>query len=241
MSGQPPLRVAIFKSSLPVPSASPACLKLLTWLRMAGIPYETEAPAVRPASKTGKVPYLIRPDGSLLDDSQAIIDAVSAERGVELDSWMDEATRARALAIRRLVEDHLYFSVLHRRWLDEGEWPRTRAAYFAQLPAPLRAIVPGMVRRNVRAAAWGQGLARRTAEVIDAEGAADVVALGHLLGSQEWFLGRPSSLDASVYGTLANIDVMSPFPAVDTLKADSRLHGWLERMRRRWWADGSAA
>jgi glutathione S-transferase len=49
-----------------LPNPSPFCMKVETWLRMAGIPYEPRAIGGPPKSTTGKVPYIERPDGSFL-------------------------------------------------------------------------------------------------------------------------------------------------------------------------------
>ena len=51
-----PIRIVIFEGDVPHASPSPACLKLLTFLRMAGVPYTTATTATAPRSATGKVP-----------------------------------------------------------------------------------------------------------------------------------------------------------------------------------------
>lgn len=232
-----PVRVVIFTADLPVPSPSPACLKLLTFLRMAGVPYEAVTPSGPPRSTTGKVPYLERADGSIVDDSDAILAVLTAERGITLDDHLGPAERADALAWRRLVEDHLYFALLHHRWLDDRAWPVTRAAYFGSLPPIVRWIVPAMLRRAVRRDALGQGLARRGPAIAADEGARDVLALSARLGERDGFFAAPSSLDAVVYGTLENLRVArSPgWAPYDALLASPNLLAWLDRMRAAWW------
>jgi glutathione S-transferase len=198
-----PVRIAIFKGNWPVPSESPACLKLMTWLRMAGIPYELEVLKGPPRSKTGKAPYLIRPDGSLLDDSSIIIDTLTEERQIMLDRERTPEERALMVLVQRTVESHLYFATLLVRWRDH--WPETREAYFGGvIPRPVLALVGPVLRRRSLAQAYGQGMGRRPPVQIDREAAADVEALGELLGDKEFFFGSPGVTDAIVYGSLEN-------------------------------------
>lgn len=234
-----PVRIVIFEGDVPLPSPSPACLKALTFLRMAGVPYEVSVPTGPPRSSTGKVPYLERPDGTVLPESQAIIEALTAERSLTLDAHLSPTDRATALAYRRMIEDHLYFALLARRWIDGPQWPITRARYFGSLPGPLRLLLPPFLRRRVLRDAWGQGLARRPLAEVYAEGAADVRALAVLLGDRDWFFGQPSSFDATAYGTLAQIALPADhdWPVRDALLGSPGLVAWLERVRATWWSD----
>ena len=43
-----------------LPNPSPFCMKLETWLRMSGLPYEAKAITGPPKSKSGKIPYIER-------------------------------------------------------------------------------------------------------------------------------------------------------------------------------------
>lgn len=232
-----PVRVAIFRGRWPVPSESPACLKLLTWLRMAEIPYIAEALRGPPKSKTRKAPYLIREDGTFLDDSSVIIDVLTKECGVTLDAHRTPRERALMLLVQRTIESHLYFITLLERWRDH--WPETRDAYFGDMiPRPLLRIVTPPIRRGSLAQAYGQGLGRRPPEQIAAEAVADLDALAEILGEEDFFFGRPGITDAIVYGTLENARAC-PIPgAIQTKIASSeRWMGYLDRMKARYWAD----
>lgn len=125
------LKVYVFRGSWPVPSESPFCLKLETWLRMAGIAYESIAVGGPPKSKTGKVPCIEREDGSLLADSTAIIEVLTQERGITLDADRTPRQRAEMLLVQRTLEAHTYFVGLMQRWCDH--WPQTRDAYFGEI------------------------------------------------------------------------------------------------------------
>lgn len=231
-----PVHVVVLKASWPLPSASPACLKLLTWLRMAGIAYEDSEPKGPPKSKTGKAPYIVRPDGTLLDDSSIIIAELTREHGVSLDAKRTAKERALMVLIQRTVESHLYFVGLLHRWRDH--WPQTREAYFGgKFPRPLLAIAGPLIRRQVLAQAHGQGLGRRPPEDANAEALADIDALEEILGDDEFFFGSPGVTDAIVYGALENArGCPLPGPVKDKITGSERWTAYLDRIRDRWWA-----
>lgn len=230
-----PVRIAILSGKWPVPSESPACLKLMTWLRMAGIPYELEILKGPPRSKTGKAPYLIRADGSLLDDSSVIVDTLTHERGVTLDAERSPEQRAMMVLVQRTVESHLYFVTLLHRWRDH--WPQTRDAYFGgSIPRPILALVAPTIRRRALAQAHGHGIGRRPQAQVDAEARADLEALEQILGDDEFFFGTPGVTDAIVYGTLENARAC-PLPGVikDTVTSSARWMGYLDRVKAAYW------
>jgi glutathione S-transferase len=232
---QSPIKIAIFSGNWPVPSESPACLKLMTWLRMAGIPYAAEALKGPPRSKTGKAPYMIRPDGTVLDDSSIIIDELTRERGVLLDADRSADERAMMVLVQRTVESHLYFVTLLQRWRDH--WPATREAYFGgKIPRPVLAIVAPILRRQALAQTHGHGLGRRPQGQIDAEAAADLDALAQVLGEREFFFGSPGVTDAIVYGTLENARAC-PVPGVikDVVTSSPRWMKYLDGIKARYW------
>lgn len=230
-----PVRVAILQGTWPVPSESPACLKLMTWLRIAGIPYEAQVLTGSPRSRTGKAPYIIREDGSFLDDSSVIIDTLTQERHVELDSERTREQRALAVLIQRTLESHFYFYSLLLRW--KYHWPATRKAYFGKhIPGPILAVVGPMIRRSTLAQAHGQGMGRRPFDEIEAEALADVESVSTILGDDEYFFGSPGVTDAIVYSALENTR-SCPIPGKvrDALCADERLVAYLDRIQERYW------
>lgn len=232
-----PVRVVIMKGQWPVPSESPACLKLLTWLRMAQIPYEEVTLSGPPKSKTGKAPYVVRPDGTLLDDSSVIIETLTREHGVTLDADRDAQTRALMTLVQRTVECHLYFVGLLHRWRDHPV--ATREAYFgASLPYPVRVPLAAVLRRRVLAQAHGQGLGRRPDDQVAAEAREDLDALLEMLGDDEWFFGSPGVTDAIVYGALENARAPGiPGTVHDTVRHDERWTGYLDRVKAKYWAE----
>lgn len=221
-----------------LPSPSPFCLKLETWMRMSGIPYEPIALAKPPQSKTGKVPYLLLEDGSVLADSNVIIQTLARERGIDLERGRTPKELARTHAILRLVEESLYFVGAWERWMVSAWWPITRDGYFGALPRPLRGLFAGMVRRKLKAALHGQGILRYQADEIAARGAADIRALSALLGNQDFFEGdQPGVVDASVYGVLANgLGFPASTLSKSTIEACPNLVAFCRRIEDAYWS-----
>lgn len=222
-------------------SPSPFCLKLETWLRIAGIPYQALSLKKAPQSKSGKVPYLLLEGGRTLGDSNAIIAHLAHERGIEPATGQDAEQKARSHAALRLIEESLYFVGAWERWQPDY-WPATRTAYFSVVPAGMRGLFAALVRRRMKAALHGQGTGRRDPAAILAHGKADIDALAALLGERPWFDGdRPGIVDAAAYGTLANVLAFpEPTPMKSATQAHPNLVAFCERMRHAYWHDEPA-
>lgn len=218
-----------------MPSTSPFCIKVETWLRMAELAYEPRVITGPPKSPNKKVPYVERPDGSVLADSGHIIATLTAGHGVMLDEGLDARQRADVLAITRMLEDHFYWAVAWDRWAIDEHWAQTKKAYFGTLPWPLPWLAPPFLRRSVLRSIDGQGFGRMTTEAIVARAQADLDALAVFLGNQEHMLGRPSSLDATVF---AFLEAATSPPWDGPLKHAAERHDNLIRfrdaMKRRW-------
>ncbi|MGI9132332.1 MAG: glutathione S-transferase family protein [Rhodoferax sp.] len=228
-----------FEPALGLPNASPFCMKLETYLRMAELPYVTPPVALRELGKApkGKMPYITDGDATLAD-STLIIDYLKSRYGDPLDGWLDAAQRTVALAFQRLLEENLYWAVVYTRWIEPTGWQLTRDAFFGKLPLPLRWIVPPLARRGMRQQLHGHGMGRHSAAEIHGIGQRDITALATFLGDQPYFLGpRPSSLDAIAYAFLANLLwVPLASPLQRHAQRYPQLQVYCERMRSRYYA-----
>jgi len=233
-----PVRIVGMRPVWGLQSPSPFCLKLETWLRMSGIPYDPLYLDQPPRSKTGKVPYLLLDKGDTLADSNVIIRTLARERGIDLAHGRTPEDQARAHAVVRLVEESLYFSAAWERWMLPGCWPLTRDGYFGILPGPLRGVFGSLVRRRLRAALHGQGILRYEPDEIAARGRADLHALSALLGDQAFFEGeQPGVADASVYGALANLlGFPGHTPLKSALEAYPNLVAFCRRIEEAYWS-----
>lgn len=218
-----------------LPNASPFCMKLETYLRMAQLPYVRVAASPRGAP-TGKLPY-IEDGNQIVGDSSLAIEHLIRRYGDTLDQHLNDNERATALAFRRLLEEHLYWVLVYSRWVVAENWPQVRQAFFGGLPMPLRLIVPPLVRLQTRRALYLQGIGRHSSNEIFSMGINDISAVSDFLGGNSFFLGsRPSSIDATVYAFIANIILA---PVESPLKRHAlrlqNLQSYCAQMRRRFY------
>ena len=190
-----------------LPSSSPFCMKLETYLRMTGLPFEIprfDLGQIQKAPK-GKMPY-IEDQGQIIADSGLVIEHLKVTYGDKLDGWLTAEQSAVALAFQRMLEENLYWAAVYARWVAPQGWPVTKSAFFAKMPAPLKWFVPALARAKTVKNLQGHGMGRHSEADIYAIGQRDLSALADFLGDKAFFMGaQPTSLDASAYGFLANL------------------------------------
>jgi glutathione S-transferase len=219
-----------------LPNASPFCLKVETWLRMAGLPFEVVDDFDMGKAPKGKMPY-IEDNGKKIADSGLILEYLKSSYGDSLDAHLNVKQKAVTLAFTRVLDEHLYWSQIYVRWLDPVGWARTKADFFTLLPAPLRLFVPTLARRGMKQQFWGQGMGRHSPEEIYSLANADLDALADWLGEQPFFHGEtPSSLDAVAYAYLANL-LWTPFdsPVKSHAAALPRFEDFCLRMKAKYY------
>ena len=198
---------------------SPFCMKVESYLRLAGIPYRLATALPHQAPK-GKLPFIAEADGRRIPDSGQIVAHLEATRGGRLDGGLDAGQRALGHLIQRTCEESLFFVALYGRWIDPAGWAIIRPTMFGRMPAPLRWIVPPLIRRRLARDLRGQGTLCHGRDQIYALGCADLDALATLLGDKPFFLAdRPTSADLCVHAFVANI--LKP-PFENPLKAHAR-------------------
>ncbi|MBF7729795.1 glutathione S-transferase family protein [Pseudomonas sp. N040] len=225
-----------FAPAFNVPNPSPYCLKVETYLRMAGLEYRVRSMADPRKAPRGKLPF-IELDGQLIADSAIILRTLS-ERGSDLDAPLDAPGRARALAIARLCDEHLAVLTVYFRWIDDEGWAQIKPAFFGTLPAPLRWIVPGLIRRKLANGYVAQGIGRHSRNELLDFAREDLQALDALLGAAAFFGGaQPCSADASAYGVLANLILATAETPVNRMAREfPRLVAYCQRVREQFWA-----
>jgi len=213
-------------------NASPFCMKVEVFLRLAGLPYRT-VDSIPPGTPKSKLPVL-RDQGRSIADSESILDYLREGYAAQLPQALRAPETGTQLLLRRTVEEHLYFAVLRCRWLDPVAAAQTRHL-FDSVPAPVRGLVFGMVRRKMRRDLWGQGIGRHDEQCVYGKACADVDAVVAWLGDQPFFAGgEPGSIDACLYAFVANL-IWVPFetPIKAHALASAPLLAYAERMRER--------
>lgn len=216
-----------------VPSPSPFCVKVEAWLRVTATPYRVHAVFNPARGPKGKIPW-VRLEGRLLGDSELILDALTAATGHDLDAGLGARERADATAYRVMVEEHLYWAIVHERWCNPALWPRVRDAFFAGIAPGVRELVAAWARRQVRAQLAASGLGRHAPAEIVEFARRDLDALAAFLGDKTYLLGdRMCRADTSIFATLTNlVDVELDGPICALARGRSNLVAYAQRLRR---------
>ncbi len=215
---------------------SPFCIKVETYLRMVGVPFEPRTSDVRKAPK-GKLPY-IEDGASVICDSRDIIAHFEAKLPNALDRELSARDRALSAAFQALLEEEAYFYAIVLRWREDDGWAIYKPAlqrYLAAIGVPslLAPLVAASARRGVVAQAKAQGSARHSRGEIEQRLLATAQAAINQVGDGPFFLGpRPHVIDATMFAFLsAALD--SPFRsrAKDMLAKADNVLAYRERMR----------
>lgn len=218
------------------PNLSPFCIKLECYLRMAKVSYEVR-PAAMPKAPKGKIPYVALPDGTLMGDSQLVIEHLE-RLGPPLDAGLSDEQRALGHVVRRMLDEATYFVGMHMRWVDDRGFATLVPEFKRVLPGPLSMLMP-LIRRNVRKTLRAQGTGRHSVAEVEAIGCADWTAIAALLGERPFLLGEaPRTVDASLF---AFVEALLGFPQdskVKTLVMETpNLCAYRARVRERYWSD----
>lgn len=221
-----------------LPSVSPFCLKLETWLRMMGIPSRTVIDATPFGAPKKKLPY-IEHRGNSIGDSSFIIDYLEREFGVDGNAGLTDQQKAMAHAVQRMLEENLYWTMVYDRWMVDANWQFFRDIVLAGIPLPIRRLAAPAIRRGVGKSLRGQGLGVHSLQEIHAIGIKDLGAMAQLLGDRPFLMGEtPTTIDAAAYGLLANM-LMVPVasPVKDEGLARPNLVAYLERIRDNYFSE----
>jgi len=187
-----------------LPNPSPFCMKLETYLRMAGLQYEART-VLRPGSPTGKCPYIVI-DGETLTDSSRIIAALESRFGHPVDGKLTLAQRGESVAFQRMLDEHLYWVAVYGRWVAQPAELRRQFLKDLGIPPALAGIAAWLGRRRYQRTLHAQGIGRHPPEVIWQLGISDLQAIAHWLGTRPYAFGdQPTVLDACLYSYVGNI------------------------------------
>jgi glutathione S-transferase len=226
----------VFGPAFLLPDPSPFAMKTDVQLKMSGLPYRHERRDFAKAPK-GKVPY-IEDDGRLIGDSTFIRDHIEKRHSVDLDHALSATQRAQSWAIERMLEDHLYWAMVHGRWMDEANFAKGPAHFFDGAPDSVRE----QARERMRAALHGHGMGRHSEAEIAELGGRSLAALASWLDDKPYLMGaEPCGADATAFAMVAG--VLTPFfdmPLRALAAAHPNLVSYSERMMRRFYPDFTA-
>ncbi|MCP4911858.1 MAG: glutathione S-transferase family protein [Oligoflexia bacterium] len=223
----------------PIANFSPFCLKLETYLRVTKTPYQVEVCKGDPKKEApkGKLPFIRFNNGETLADSDLIIRNLEKENN--LDGHLDEKERALGLALQRLSEDHLMWTVLYQRWLDKEDWPMTRKIFFRGIPDLLMKVISTVIQKRTFKSAWAHGIARYDEKDIYEFARIDLEAISELLGDKEFFLDdQISTYDIALFAVLANCVLAPVNPKIQRLATQHKnLVDFVDRINRKYFPE----
>lgn len=214
-----------FGPAFGLPDPSPFVVKSMVHLKMAGVAYKFER-AAPPTAPKGKIPF-IQTGAHRVGDSTFIRAHIEKEHGFDFDSGLCTHERGLAWAMERMLEDHLYFALLHHRWMDDENWHKGPIHFFDGAPEGVAEAARERVRETLRA----HGLGRHSDAEIAELGGRSLTALSVFLGDKPYLMGDAAcGADATAFGMVAG--VLTPFFS-GALRARAEQHGNLTAYRDR--------
>lgn len=204
---------------------NPYGLKVFAFLKLSKLPFRHEHIFDARSAPRGQLPY-IDDDGEIIGDSDAIIAHLINRHHLTIDSAMSATQRDIDLMLRRTLDD-LYWVMSYSRWRDERYWPLFRHQILKTHEGVTAQSLEEARDYNFQRYYY-QGIGRYDRDAAYARGLADLEALAHLVPDDGFLFGaQPSSIDASVYGFIANMiffDIDTPLKAFVSAQANLLRH-----------------
>lgn len=222
-----------------VPMISSFALKLETYLRMANIPYENSF--VPKNSSKGKIPW-IEYSGKKIPDSNFCISFLNEEFNVTLDDKLSKKEKAISHAIKTMVEENTYWTMVYYRWIDNTQ--ETTKLFFPKVSPRKRNFVFSFLQKGIKQQLVSHGMGRHSKAEVYSIARKDLQTLSDYLEAKSFIMGEePTVVDASVFGYLAQV-VYQDEPSPQHAMAHSEFKNlvrYCDRMRERYWLDWDEA
>jgi len=218
---------------------SPFVAKVDFFLRVSGLEFKsiTSVNNLQKAPK-GKLPF-IDDNGTTISDSYFIIEHLKKTHKVDIDGWLNNEQKATAHLVSKSLEENLYWSIAHSRWVDDRTWPIINAHFFGSLAFPLNKVIPWVARRQVRSNLKAQGLGRHNEQEIEQITHHTLSSLSVMLGDKPYFLGEQiSSLDITAYPMISSFtEVSLDNPMNDMAKEFENLLAYTNRIKTKYYPE----
>lgn len=175
-----------FGPAFGLPDPSPFTLKVYFFLCAHDIDFEMQQGDPRKTPHK-KIPVLEH-NGKIIPDSELIIDYLIDAFDLPLPKISDEQMGLGHMLSRGL-DDKLYWSMVHARWMNDANAAIIRDALFAAVPSAIRKPLFAVIRRGVKKDLYSQGLGRMNDYEINAFVEADLDALSQLLANKSYIFG----------------------------------------------------
>lgn len=220
-----------------VPSLSPFCLKMETYLRMVDLPYQNYFDGK--LSPQGKMPW-IEYNREQVCGTEFIIDFLEDKLGVSLNKSLSPQEMAVSRAITKMVEEHFYWTIAYCQWVDNLGETQKMLSVSGPLSDLLKWILSHLTGGIVKREMYGHGIGRFSREEVYALMEKDMRTLATILGDKKYLMGsKLSTVDAAVFSHLAPAMWTLPgTPPELLIKGELiNLAMYCERIRRRFWPE----
>jgi len=230
-----------------IPSISPFCLKVESWLKLQGIKYENVDHKIKLRSKRGMLPF-IELNGEEIADSNHIIEVLSKKFEKTMPAELSAEQKQVQHAMMTMVENHFNWTMVQWKCRDidsmiKGYKMDLATAISSKLPASLLNFYfkHTFLRKGLKKVK-AQGFGANSNEEMEQMGKDDMKVISDMLGDKEFMFGdEPSLLDLTVYSHMAPVlFIDKEFPCVlrDYMESDCQnLVGLVNRMKDRCWGD----
>jgi len=225
-----------------LPSLSPYCLKLETWLRMADVNYENvNFPWLTVRSSEGTLPF-VEYNGREYPDSALIIRDLTAIFSKEtMETHLNDEQRVASRALEKLVEHSLWWSFAYCRYLEHfDEMFALMPNIFGFIQPIIGVLLKGSAHKKIKQALGATGIGRHSRTETINIGLEDLRMLSSYLGNKHYFTGfKATRADAAIFGVLAQIIYMpidTPHKELINLELIN-LKDFCERIKNRYWPD----
>jgi glutathione S-transferase len=182
---------------------NPYGLKVFAFLKLCGLRFEHRHIVDTKSAPRGQLPY-VTDDEESIGDSDAIIAYLKQQYGLDIDHALTPTQHDQDFLIRRALDD-LYWVMSYSRWSDPRFWPVFKNAFLSAHAGVTADSLDAARLYNFERYRY-QGIGRFEPAEVYARGIADLTVISNLLGDNEFLFGaQPASIDASVYGFVANI------------------------------------
>ncbi len=182
---------------------NPFGLKVFAFMKLCGLEFRHEHIFDASNAPRGQLPYLVDDDATI-GDSDAIIAHLIARRGLTIDAGLTPGQRDTDLLVRRMLDD-LYWVMSYSRWKDDRYWPLFRDAILRTHPTVTAEGMEAARAYNFQRYHY-QGIGRYEPDAAYRRGLADLGVLANLVPAGGFVFGaKPASIDAGIYGFIANI------------------------------------
>lgn len=226
------LELMTYKPAFGEPSGSPFCVKAMCLLEMSGLDWRPQYTSDPRKAPMAKFPVL-KEDGLMIADSNIIQKHLSKKHKVRFDPDLSPQEIATGHALKRMTEEHLYFTTVNDRWGNDENWKHVVPAYFSEIPSVLRSFVTnGLRKQAIKGLSW-MGISRYSKEVQLDRTSEDLQAITNQLENKAFLFGdNATTFDAAIVPQLFALAASpSKTPLSKLVSQNPALTAYMKRFR----------